>query len=86
MRPDQGNGGARESEGLVKRFLRGLARVEIAITLVAFTLVVVLVSAQLVLRAAFGYGLVWVQEIAQLFILVAYFLRRQLPRIIHGAA
>ena len=63
----------RDLEGLVKRLLRALGQVELAITLVAFTFVVLLVAAQIGLRAGFDVGMVWAQEVAQLFMLIAYF-------------
>lgn len=53
--------------------LRLLGRVELAITVAAFCGVVSLVTAQVTFRYLFDIGLVWVQEISQLMILVAYF-------------
>ena len=50
-----------------------LGRIELAITVAAFTSVIVLVSAQVFFRYVFDVGLVWVQEVCQLLILTAYF-------------
>jgi len=50
-----------------------VGQIELAITLVAFTFVIVLVTAQLGLRVAFTVGMVWAQEVAQLAVLIAYF-------------
>ena len=57
----------------VARALGLLGRVELAITVAAFTSVIVLVSAQIFFRYVFDVGLVWVQEVSQLLILTAYF-------------
>lgn len=64
----------RRSEGSrVARALVLLGWVELAITVAAFTSVIVLVSAQIFFRYVFDVGLVWVQEVCQLLILTAYF-------------
>ena len=55
------------------RALGLLGRVELAITVAAFTSVIALVSAQIFFRYVFDVGLVWVQEVSQLLILTAYF-------------
>ena len=57
----------------VARALGLLGRVELAITVAAFSGVIVLVSAQIFFRYVFDVGLVWVQEVSQLLILTAYF-------------
>jgi len=57
----------------VARALGLLGWVELAITVAAFTSVIVLVSAQIFFRYVFDVGLVWVQEVSQLLILTAYF-------------
>ncbi len=59
--------------GAIAGSLRVLGRVELAITVVSFCSVVVLVSAQVFFRYVFDIGLVWIQEVSQLLILVAYF-------------
>jgi TRAP-type C4-dicarboxylate transport system permease small subunit len=61
-------------EPLDHRLIRLLGRAELVVTLAAFAGVVALVSVQVALRFLFAYGLVWAQEVAQLLILVAYFL------------
>jgi TRAP-type C4-dicarboxylate transport system permease small subunit len=61
-------------EPLDHRLIRLLGRAELVVTLDAFAGVVALVSVQVALRFLFAYGLVWAQEVAQLLILVAYFL------------
>ncbi len=62
-----------EWRGVPRRLLRLLGQAELAVALVAFCGVIGLVSAQVLLRFAFDYGVVWIQEVAQLAILVAYF-------------
>ena len=66
--------GLRKAGGFrVARALGLLGRVELAITVAAFSGVIVLVSAQIFFRYFFDVGLVWVQEVSQLLILTAYF-------------
>ena len=57
----------------VARALGLLGWIELAITVAAFTSVIVLVSAQIFFRYVLDVGLVWVQEVSQLLILTAYF-------------
>ena len=57
----------------VARALALLGWIELAITVAAFTSVIVLVSAQIFFRYVLDVGLVWVQEVSQLLILTAYF-------------
>ena len=57
----------------VARALGLLGWIELAITVAAFTSVIVLVSTQIFFRYVFDVGLVWVQEVSQLLILTAYF-------------
>jgi TRAP-type C4-dicarboxylate transport system permease small subunit len=61
-------------DSLSARLLRHVGRVELFVALVAFCLVIGLVTAQVVLRFAFNYGIWWIQEVVQLAILSAYFL------------
>ena len=61
------------ARGPVWQVLRVLGRTELFITVTAFCSVVALVSVQVIFRYTFDIGLVWVQEVAQLLILIAYF-------------
>ena len=74
MRGAFGEAPADVPESLDHRLIRLVGRAELVVTLAAFCGVVALVSVQVALRFLFAYGLVWVQEVAQLLILVAYFL------------
>ena len=60
-------------EGFLKRTLLIIGQIELAITLLTFTGVILIVSLQVLLRYLFNFGLIWAQEISELMILGAYF-------------
>ena len=71
--PGTDSGPRKAGGSRVARALGLLGRIELAITVAAFSSVIVLVSAQIFFRYVFDVGLVWVQEVSQLLILTAYF-------------
>lgn len=58
----------------LRRGLRFVGRIELAVAVVAFAFVGGLTAWQVVLRYAFGGAIWWAQEVAQLGMLVSYFL------------
>lgn len=57
-----------------KRVLGVIGRIELTLAVIALVIVVVLSAAQAILRYTIGASLWWAQEVAQLTIVVAYFL------------
>ena len=55
-------------------FLGWLGTVELVVAVTAFVLVVVLSALQIVLRSVFNTSIIWVQEVAQLGMLISYFI------------
>lgn len=70
------SGPSREPSGLaaLRRGLRLVGRIELGIAVAAFAFVGLLTSWQVILRYAFGGAIWWAQEVAQLAMLVSYFL------------